>query len=209
MKTRIFVIVILAIGVFLGRAQADDYSSYLTNAEKRLAEGNCDAAQRNYAIYKELSGKTNSAMEQKLAKCGQPEIVKANNSAGYVDLGLPSGTQWKYQNETDLYTYNKAVKMFGCHLPTRSQFEELISSCTWTWALNGYWVTGPSGNSIFLPSEGYRPGNTTYILYKEQGYYWSSTPYLDGAWELHFTFSSKYMAHALDRKFKRSVRLVK
>lgn len=34
-------------------------------------------------------------------------------NAGYVDLGLPSGTLWKNKNEEGFYTYDDAVSKFG------------------------------------------------------------------------------------------------
>lgn len=41
-------------------------------------------------------------------------------------------------------------------MPTATEVEELLKSCTWTWGVyqkvNGYQVTGPNGNSIFLPA---------------------------------------------------------
>ena len=41
--------------------------------------------------------------------------------------------------------------------PTRQEMQELIESCKWTWGryknVNGYQVTGPNGNSIFLPAQ--------------------------------------------------------
>ena len=64
-------------------------------------------------------------------------------------------------------------------LPTKSELEELKNNCTWTWTTqnghNGYKVTGPSGQSIFLPAAGSRLGDT---LYSEGGYgnYWGSPP---------------------------------
>ena len=40
--------------------------------------------------------------------------------------------------------------------------EELINKCKWEWGTynntKGYKVTGPNGNSIFLPAGGYRSG---------------------------------------------------
>jgi len=57
----------------------------------------------------------------------------------------------------------------GWRMPTMEECQELVDSCTWTWTDNnnvkGYKVTGPNGNSIFLPATGYI------------GYYWCSTPY--------------------------------
>ena len=45
-------------------------------------------------------------------------------------------------------------------MPTAEEQEELIKNCTWEWTalngVNGYRVTGPNGNSIFLPAAGFR-----------------------------------------------------
>ena len=45
-------------------------------------------------------------------------------------------------------------------MPTNSQQTELIQKCTWQWTtmngVNGRLVTGPNGNSIFLPAAGER-----------------------------------------------------
>ena len=64
-------------------------------------------------------------------------------------------------------------------MPTKVEFEELINNCTWTWTseggYNGYRVTGPNGNSIFLPAAGYRSG-TSLTNAGSYGYCWSSTP---------------------------------
>lgn len=96
--------------------------------------------------------------------------------AGYVDLGLPSGTLWKDKNESGgFYTYDEAMKAFGNDLPTKEQFEELKSSCNWTWTGNGYKVTGPSGASITLPAAGFRGSSDVYSV-GSYGSYWSSTP---------------------------------
>ena len=66
-------------------------------------------------------------------------------------------------------------------MPTAEEQEELIKNCTWEWTalngVNGYRVTGPNGNSIFLPVAGGRDG-TDVRLRDHRGYYWSSS--LDG-----------------------------
>ncbi|MBQ4525000.1 MAG: hypothetical protein IJA00_02845 [Bacteroidaceae bacterium] len=47
-------------------------------------------------------------------------------------------------------------------MPTISEFKELIDNCTLEWTtyngVNGQLVTGPNGNSIFLPAAGFRDG---------------------------------------------------
>ncbi|MBQ8257892.1 MAG: TIR domain-containing protein [Bacteroidaceae bacterium] len=72
-----------------------------------------------------------------------------------------------------------SVKWGGTwRMPTRAEQQELISKCTWTWTtlngVKGYRVTGPNGNSIFLPAAGYRNG--TGVNYRGSGgLYWSSS----------------------------------
>ena len=111
----------------------------------------------------------------------------ADDSTGYTDLGLPSGTIWKNFNATGFYTYDEAVSKFGNRLPTKEQWEELKAECQWTWNGSGYKVTGPNGNSIVLPASGYRycDGSVDYV--GSFGGFWSSTPEgSDGAWYLDF-----------------------
>ena len=62
--------------------------------------------------------------------------------------------------------------------PTKEDFEELIEHCDWAWCVwdiyYGALVTGPNGNSIFLPASGYT-GDVMEIHYNQQGYYWTSS----------------------------------
>jgi hypothetical protein len=67
-------------------------------------------------------------------------------------------------------------------MPTIEDRDELRTECTWTWTtkngVNGYTVTGPNGNSIFLPAAGYRFGSYLYEAGSD-GIYWSSSLYSD------------------------------
>ena len=61
---------------------------------------------------------------------------------------------------------------------TKEEIEELIINCSRTWitsynGVNGYRMTGPNGNSIFLPAAG-RHYNERHIG-ESNGYYWSAT----------------------------------
>ena len=64
--------------------------------------------------------------------------------------------------------------------PTVEEMDKLMYDCTWEWMteenVNGFKVTGPNGNSIFLPAAGYRNG-TSLEYDGEEGYYWTSTPH--------------------------------
>ena len=61
-------------------------------------------------------------------------------------------------------------------MPTREEFNELLEKCTWEITkldgTNGRLVTGPNGNSIFLPSAGYWDFTSQHYSY---GDYWSSS----------------------------------
>lgn len=94
---------------------------------------------------------------------------------GYVDLGLPSGTLWKYQNEDGYWTYEEASNFFAGQLPSEGQYKELRDYCEWSWMGNACKVTGPNGNFIVLQAMGYR-GNGTVRDYGDKGFYWTSTP---------------------------------
>ena len=78
-------------------------------------------------------------------------------------------------------------------LPTMQEFQELNSRCSWTWTTlegrQGYKITGPNGNSIFLPAAGFILGSTLNEANADgtpwssspnetnsYGYYWTSTP---------------------------------
>ncbi len=65
-------------------------------------------------------------------------------------------------------------------MPTKAQCQELVDKCKWTWwtARNnqkGYKVTGPNGNSIFLPAAGFRDEDMDVARLGFRGGYWSST----------------------------------
>ncbi len=113
----------------------------------------------------------------------------------YVDLGLPSGTLWKRQNESGFYTYEQAINRFGNKLPERHHFVELKNECTWIWMEDyGYKVVGPNGNSITFPAAGCRDCDGGVRRVGTGGYHWSSTPYDSGrAWYLGFNSSGVSM----------------
>ena len=67
----------------------------------------------------------------------------------------------------------------GWKMPTSAQCKELLNNCSWIWTsqdgVKGYRVTGPNGNSIFLPGAGYyKDGKMEYM--GSNGNYWSGSP---------------------------------
>ena len=120
----------------------------------------------------------------------------------YIDLGL--SIKWATCNVGanlpegygDYCTYDEAMAL-DLRLPSLDEMRELIDKCDWEWALlngvNGYNVTGPNGNSIFLPAAGYRNDTSLYDA-GSGGYYWSATPYSDcySAYDLYFNSGYYY-----------------
>ena len=77
-------------------------------------------------------------------------------------------------------------------MPTLLECQELIEKCSWEWmaykGVNGMMVTGPNGNSIFLPSAGHR--DLENINYQgEGGTYWTGTHNSMG-WSCYLGFYS-------------------
>ena len=118
-----------------------------------------------------------------------PENIQDNVTRfcnGLIGWGDPTGGK-KSEVESDypktssisgtIYDVAKAKWGGKWRIATQNEFQELISACIWTWEeRNGYYgykVTGPSGNSIFLPTTGYRRGFSWYN--SDKGYYWTGT----------------------------------
>ena len=118
------------------------------------------------------------------------------DSVEAIDLGLSvkwSNTNWNNKpamwcnmdsdtlsledisaSELDV-VYTSSQKQF--RIPTLLEWRELQNKCRWEWICNdsitGYVITGPTGNSIFLPAYGKVIGNML-IGMKQKGYYWTS-----------------------------------
>ena len=112
--------------------------------------------------------------------------------------------------------YDAAKKHWGgdWRMPTKQEFNDLISQCDWTWTtlngVNGYIVRGKgdySSKSIFLPCAGSVGYGTSLNDAGSGGDYWSSVPDSDGddAWTLTFS-SSNHCADDYFRYYGRSVR---
>lgn len=98
----------------------------------------------------------------------------------YVDMGLPSGTQWKIINENGLMTFDDAVRTYGNQMPTQQQFEELIGYCQWEWTGRGIKFTGPNGKFIVLQDYGKYDCSGNYEN-RHDVKYWSRTELSDKA----------------------------
>ena len=98
-------------------------------------------------------------------------------------------------------------------MPTKEEQDELRNNCSWERTaldgVNGYKVTGPNGNSIFLPAAGYRDGTDV----GGRGYggnYWSNSlyGYNYSACYLYFDDDGYGWSYFYYRSYGRSVRAV-
>ena len=119
-----------------------DYFAWGETSTKSIYDG------RNYKWRQESSKYGNSSFGSGFNK----NTLNLADDAAYVNMGA----QWR--------------------MPTYKELNELRSKCTWTWTTikgtKGYKVTGPNGNSIFLPAAGYRSDRTLNSA-GFSGYYWS------------------------------------
>ena len=82
-------------------------------------------------------------------------------------------------------------------MPTFDEIKELLDNCSWEWTtrngVKGQKVTGPSGNSIFLPAAGYRWENTLGSAGVAGFYLSNSLSRPVGVVIIHFTSSNPSM----------------
>lgn len=97
------------------------------------------------------------------------------------------------------------------HTPSTIELDELINNCTWeftgimdknnpeVYTIRGFKVTGPNGNSIFLPAGGEIVDNNT-ISFNSTCYYWTSTrtAWLEKGYVLSANFDEQQV-YNLDR----------
>ena len=87
-------------------------------------------------------------------------------------------------NKTELDPEDDAacVHYPGGRMPSLQQIQELCDSCTWKWTqlndVKGMLVTGPNGNTMFLPSADSKY-DSPHTYFGPGGYYWSRSLYLD------------------------------
>lgn len=168
--------------------------------------------------------------------CQEPLTWKDGKTAGYswASYRFHNGsssplTKYNYKNSYGIVD-NKTVldleddaahaKLGGnWRMPTDAEWTELRAKCTKTWTTEngviGCQVTGPNGNSIFLPAAGY--GYNTELLKGSGGGYLSSSLYKNNPfhkWIVYFSSDNEYfnsnniLQGYEDRYIGRSVRPV-
>ena len=83
-------------------------------------------------------------------------------------------------------------------MPTRAEMQELLDRCTITNEIyngvEGFRVTGPNGNSIFMPASGYKyleavKYTSDNSQNKKCGFYWTSEAYNSGTSAYAYSFT--------------------
>jgi hypothetical protein len=115
---------------------------------------------------------------------GETETKDKYSWATYKWCDGTSTNMTKYNTEDGKTTLEPADDAAQVHwggkwrMPSKEEVDELTQQCNWIWTthnnVNGYKVTGPNGNSIFLPAAGYKGAGPTYPA-GEDGLYWTST----------------------------------
>ncbi len=101
-------------------------------------------------------------------------FTKYCNNADYGNNGFTDNLT-TLESSDDAATVNWGS---GWRMPTEGELNELYSNCTYEWTtqsdVNGGLVTGPNGNSIFLPAAGHCYRNEFYGV-GSFGRYWTSS----------------------------------
>ena len=146
-----------------------------------------------------------------------PKIIKYCTDSWAEEWGGSGAPDNKTVLETGPDGDDVASKTLGgkWRMPTKEEWEELLTKCTVTWTtkngVNGALITASNGNSIFLPAAG--QGNEEYLgyLYGDYCYYWSSSldiNYQTCAWEAYFADGLYGLGEGSHRLYGDSVRPV-
>lgn len=193
----------------------EEINRHRAEVEKRRAEkkSNETAAQRKAKELARIEADNNDAYREKKRSeesAYREKREKELSQQGYVDLGLPSKTLWKDQNENcGLITYNQAIERYGKSLPTKEQYDELSKYCKWVEKNGGMEFQGANGNTLFFPGEGFRDYDGKLKRKHPNGAYWAVGP-KDEPWHIEIWGFAMGSGNSLfpDRE-GRSVRLVK
>ncbi len=127
----------------------------------------------DYYAWGEVYPKTVYTWDTYLHGLGEYSLLKYCNDKSYSYYGTADGIPWLYPADDVAQTKTNSL----WNIPDVYYINQLMSECTWTWTtLNnvaGYQVTGPNGNSIFLPAAGYMSDDKLQQA-GECGSYWAA-----------------------------------
>lgn len=147
-----------------------------------------------------------------VSSCSYARPVDLGLSVNWANINLGAASEESYG---DYFAWTKAdvaTQYWGSswRLPTKEELEELKNYCSWTWTniqgIYGYRITGPNGNSIFLPAAGYFDGSSL-MSANSFGSYMSSDGNSSVCYRLSFnsTKSNVRTDHSYQRRTVRPV----
>ena len=193
---------------YTGTAKEADYSHTPVDAGDAVPE------QNNYGGHEWV----NLGLSVNWATCNLGADSPSDFGQYYAWGETSPGFNWDYYSSSNSIcgnpNYDAATKEWGSgwRMPTAEECKELLNECHWKWTtLNstpGYKVTGPNGNSIFLPAAGYYKNADLEFDYTN-GNYWSGTP--KGTNKAYYiSFHSSYKERRAKEKDRaRSIRPVR
>lgn len=149
----------------------------------------------NYYAWRETKEKDNYSFENYPFKHLEPYY---NEETGEI-LGWDE--VYDYYGDIAGTLYDVAHVEWGgsWRMPTLEQFKELCENCIFTWTkqndVSGELITGPNGNTIFIPATGYKLGDEIQWA-RSRGNIWTSTQNMgngSGAFVLYFYNSKVYL----------------
>lgn len=150
MKKRFFVFAVVTAITFGMTVQAQsDNSYYLAQAWECLNSGNCDGAQRNYDVYKQMTGTRSSSIENAIFECSQSKknSEKKSYSIGdeakdfvgyegykiaYLDASGKHGFAVKLEGEGERPIGNSSPSFSECEILYRNRLSLGLSGEYWT-----------------------------------------------------------------------------
>ena len=111
------------------------------------------------------------------------DMSKYTMADGQTDRSWYDGDTFIGDNLTTVLPEDDAARAAmggGWRMPTREEMEELMNQCTWVYEKrsnsNGYKITGPNGNVIFIPAATQKLSYpTTSTQQNRSGYYWTAS----------------------------------
>lgn len=174
----------------LGASKPEEYGDYYAWGETSLKEYN------DWDTYQWCNGTHN-------------KLLKYNVDASVGNDGFTD-------DKTVLDTEDDAASVklgHGWRIPTMAEQDELRTQCTWTWTeqdgVNGCKVTGPNGNTIFIPAAGSWVQSAVSGLGTD-AVYWSSSLCMEYPYRakmIHFKDGVLEIGNG-DRRFGHSIRPV-
>lgn len=120
----------------------------------------------NYKFYKNTPAEYKTTIDADGFETKEKVKDELYGYTKYVHEKTKIGYDGFHDNKNVLdYSDDAAYMTWGAkwRIPKVKEFKELVDKCTWAWATlrgtNGYKVTGPNGNWIFLPAAGYVNGD--------------------------------------------------